>query len=439
MADTANDRHCRVWIFNHYASPPDRSTGSRHYSFAREIIQRGGEVAIFAAGFGHVSGREERLTDRELVRDQVFDEVRFVWLRTFPYRGNGWRRMANMASYAMVVLVAQARRPAPSVILGSTVHPFAALAGWMIAKLRGARFIYEVRDLWPQTLVDIGAMGARSPGARMLYAIEAFLVRRAETVVTVLPGMSLYLDEHGLPKNQLLYLPNGVDLAADPPPREHGSATLGGPDDALAPILADLDRRRSLGEVVFAWVGSHGLVNRLDIVLKAFHIASQASTSPMALLFVGDGPEKASLQGLATGLGLTNVVFLDPVRKDRVPDLLTHVDVGVAHYTATPVYRYGVSFNKIFDYMAASLPIAFACDTFADPVAAAGAGMTVKPDDPQALADAMSELAASPAADRQRMGDAGRRYVEREHDLARISSSFADLARCRPRDVASPG
>jgi glycosyltransferase involved in cell wall biosynthesis len=439
MADTANDRQCRVWIFNHYASPPDRSTGLRHFSFAREIVQRGGDVEIFAAGFGHDSGREERLSDRELARDQLFDGVRFVWLRTFPYRGNGWRRAVNMASYVMVVLVAQAGRPAPTVILGSTVHPFAALAGWMIAKLRGARFIYEVRDLWPQTLIDIGAMQARSPGARMLYAIESFLVRRAETVITVLPGMSLYLEQRGLPSSHLRYLPNGVDLADDQLGIEKVSATTGAFDDPLAPIFADLDRRHARGEVIFAWVGSHGLVNRLDIVLEAFHIASHTATSSLALLFVGDGPEKPSLRRLATDLGLTNVVFLDPIPKDRVPDLLTRVDVGVAHYTTTPVYRYGVSFNKIFDYMASCLPIAFACETFADPVAAAGAGVTVKPDDPQSLADAMCALAAAPAAERRRMGEAGRRYVERDHDLARISASFADLATCRPRDDALPG
>ena len=438
MADSTNDRQCRIWIFNHYASPPDRSTGTRHHSFAREIVRRGGDVAVFAAGFGHVSGREERLTGRKLVRDQIVDGVRFVWLRTFPYRGNTWRRMVNMASYALIVVVAQARRPAPSVVLGSTVHPFAALAAWAVARTRGARFVYEVRDLWPQTLIDIGAMRPRSPGARFLYAVEAFLVRRAETVITVLPGMSEYLAERGLPTAHLRYLPNGVDLELGGLMARHSSADPATEIDPLYAVLEDLDRRRQRGAVIFAWVGSHGLVNRLDIVLRAFHLASTQTASPIGLLFVGDGPEKPALQRLAVELGLADVTFLDPVRKDRVAELLAHVDVGVAHYTRTDVYRYGVSFNKIFDYMAARLPIAFACETFADPVAAAGAGLTIRPDDPGALAEAFCALAAAPDSERQRMGEAGRRYVEREHDLARISVAFADIVGCTAVVAPSP-
>ncbi len=429
MPDSSLDRPCRVWIFNHYATSPGGADGTRHFSFAREIVRRGGDVEIFASSFGHFSGREEHPTGRAPVRRQLIDGVRFNWVRTFPYRGNTWRRKVNMVSYAIVVAVAQVSRPAPDVVVGSTVHPFAALAGLVVARMRGARFIYEVRDLWPQTLIDIGAMHPNSLGARLLYAIEALLVRRAEVVITVLPGMELYLAERGLPSGHLRYLPNGAELASDDAapmaPSRNASA-----DDPFAAVLADLDRRRRDGEVVFTWVGSHGLVNRLDIVLRAFSLASAGSRSRLRLLFVGDGPEKPALMRLASDLEMTNVEFLDPIPKNRVPELLAHVDVGVAHYTSTPVYRYGVSFNKLFDYMAARLPIVFACETFADPVAAAGAGVTVRPDDPQALAHALRALAAAPAAERVRMGEAGRRYVEREHDLARISAGFADVAGC---------
>ena len=150
----------------------------------------------------------------------------------------------------------------------------------------------------------------------------------------------------------------------------------------------------------------------------------------MSLLLVGDGPEKPALQRLASELGARNVLFIDPIRKDRIPALLAQVDVGVLHATATPVHRYGVSFNKLFDYMAAGLPIAFACDTFADPVAAAGAGLTIPPDDPEALAAAFVALASASATERRRMGAAGYAYAEREHDLAAIGFAFADLVGC---------
>lgn len=421
----ATDHPCRVWILNHYADTPDRPTGTRHYSLARGVVRRGGDVTIFAAGRSNWTGREQRLSGSAMARSRTFNGVRFVWVWTFPYQGNTWRRMVNMISFAVVVCVVQIGHAAPDVVVGSTVHPFAALAGWVVARLRGARFVYEVRDLWPQTLIDLGALAEHSPGARGLAAIEAFLVRRAETVITVLPGMAAYLDDRGLPTHHVRYLPNGADLPNPPIDAPCSEA------DAGTPLLVDLGRRRAGGEVVFAYIGSHGRVNRLDVVLHAYRHAIGLTTRPIGLLLVGDGPEKPALQRLATELGIRNVTFADPIPKNRVADLLGAVDVGVVHTTRNPVYRFGTSFNKVFDYMAAGLPIAFACATAHDPVEAAGAGLTVEPDDPIALAGALADLADKSSAARRQLGSAGRAFLEREHDMVKLGDQFATIVGCR--------
>ena len=405
---------------------PDRPAGTRHYALARAIVREGGEATIFAAGFSHGTGREVQLGRGALVRNQRFGGVRFVYLRTFPYRGNTWRRMVNMASFAVVVVLASIGRRAPDVVVGSTVHPFAALAGWLVAKLRGARFMFEVRDLWPQTLIDLGAMRPDSPGARLLWAIESFLVRRAEVVITVLPGMVDYLEGRGLPSR-----PRPLPAQWGRPGRRGGRA------GRAARPAAGSDRGRAdrRGRTpTCRWRGGlhlprcDGRVNRLDVVLRAFRAAVDRSATPMALLLVGDGPEKPDLEELARTLGLDGVVvFTDPIVKLRVPEVLAAVDVGVVHTTRTPVYRYGVSFNKLFDYMAARLPIAFATATAFDPIEASGAGLTVEPDDPVALADAFVELASATPEERRAMGEAGRGFLEREHDMARIGREFAEL------------
>jgi glycosyltransferase involved in cell wall biosynthesis len=339
--------------------------------------------------------------------------------------------MVNMASYAVVVVLAQFGRPRPDVVVGSTVHPFAALAGWIVARLRGARFVYEVRDLWPQTLIDLGAMRPTSPGARLLWAIETLLVRRAETVITLLPGMASYLEGRGLPTAHVRYLPNGVDLTDG-----LGWPVVASPNDRerVRSIVADASRRRDAGEVLFIYLGAHGRVNRLDVVIDAIHRASEWTAIPVRLLLVGDGPEKPALRERASALGVSNVEFLDPVPKVLVPELLGGMDIGVVHTTYTPVYRYGMSFNKLFDYMAARLPIAFACATAFDPVAASGAGLTVPPDDSEALANAFVSLVEAGPEERRRMGEAGRALVERDYDMARIGDRFADIVDC-PRRV----
>lgn len=413
----------RIWILNHYAGTPDRAAGVRHYTLARAVVERGASATVFAASFSHGTG-VDRLSRTSLVRSESVNGVQFVWLRTVPYRGNTWLRMLNMASYAVMVVLAEIGRPSPDVVVGSSVHPFAALAGWVIAKLRGATFMFEVRDIWPQTLIDIGAMSPRSSGARLLYAIEAFLTRRAATVITLLPGIGDYLESRGLPSAHVRYLPNGPDLA------EFDAAVEGLPDredDTPTALLASIERWRSDGESVFAYTGAHGRVNRLDVVLDAVDVANRTSRRAIRVLFVGEGPEKPGLMAKAASLGLDNVTFADPVPRQSLPLLLTAVDAGIVHTTRTPVYRYGISFNKLFDYMAARLPVVFATETAYDFVAREQAGLTVVPDDPRALAAALVAMAELEPASRLAMGQRGRAFVEREHDMAALGETFAEI------------
>ncbi len=315
-----------MWIVNHYAGAPDQPTGTRHYALARAVVREGAQATIFAAGFSHGIGTGVDLSGQRLAHATRYGGVTFVWLWTFPYFGNTWRRMVNMVSFAVVLVVAQMVRRRPDVIVGSTVHPFAALAAWFVSRIRRARFFFEIRDLWPQTLVDLGAMRPSSPIARVLWVIESFLVRRAEVVITLLPGVVDYLEGRGLPSDHVVYLPNGVDLI-DEAAVDRSTAPA---DPAAERLIAEMQARRAGGSLVLGYLGAHGRVNRLDVVLEAFARARTATATPMTLLLVGDGPEKEDLVDLARSLGLDDAaVFADPVAKLRVPDLLSVVDVGV--------------------------------------------------------------------------------------------------------------
>jgi len=409
----------RVWIFNHYADAPDRA-GGRHFALGLQLVAHGLDVTIFAAGFDHLTQQEARATGFRLSKTRSFRGVRFVWLRTVPYRGNNWRRIANMLSYSVMVVLAQIGRAKPEVIIGSSVHPLAALAAWFVARLRGARFAFEIRDLWPQTLVDLGAVSARSPTARALWALESFLVREADAVIGLVPGTRAYLGERRLPTHHVYYLPNGVDL------NETGRAR-----DSSHPIvramLEEIARRRTAGEFVLIYLGSHGRVNRLDVVLEALQLANRRSRRPIGLILVGDGPEKARLRRLARRSAIDRVSFKDPVPKYSVPTILAAVDAGVIHTTRTSVYRYGISFNKLFDYLAAGKPVVFACETAYDPVRRSGAGLVVAPDDPDAMAAAFVDLSSRSRDELRSMGAAGRSLVEREHDMRRLGKRLATI------------
>jgi glycosyltransferase involved in cell wall biosynthesis len=421
-ADAGGPRRLSLWIVNHYADAPDRANGTRHFDLSRRLVARGFEVTIIASGFSHVTGREERLRPFQLFRIERFEGVRFVWLRTIPYRGNGWQRQVNMLSYVATLVVVQTRLRAPDTVIGSTVHPFAALGAWMVAKLRGSRFIFEVRDLWPQTLVDLGAMRVGSPGERLLRGIEAFLVRRAAVVITLLPGMRDYLIERGLPSDHVRYIPNGVDLEAFD---QVLADRQGSP--AVEACLGAIDRMGREGRLVFGYVGAFGRVNSVSTIIRAAVLADAQAPGRIGVVIVGDGPERSALESLAQDVEA--VVLTAPVPKRSVPDVLRAIDVGIVHATANPVYRYGISFNKLFEYLAAARPVIFACESGYDPVAIAGAGISLRPDDPQRLADAFVRLADAGPEARARMGAAGRAFVTREHEIARLAMTLAESAR----------
>ena len=431
MADRTPSDGERVWIVNHYASAPDRPAGSRHFDLARNLSARGHRVTVFAAGFNHETGREERLTRGRLYRSERFGGVEFVWLRTLPYRGNTWRRRLNMLSFLAAFLVVQTRWRRPDVIVGSTVHPFAAFGGWLVARLRDARFVFEIRDLWPQTLVDLGALRVGSPGERLLRYLEAFLVLRASVVITLLPGMRDYLAERRLPSDHVVYIPNGVDLAAFDAQTEAGA----GAPETVRRGLEEIRRLSEEGRFVIGYVGAFGRVNRLDVVVRAAAIADQHAPGRVGVVLIGDGPERAHLERLAEAVP---AVAIGPaVPKRLVPAILRALGGTVVHATATPVYRYGISFNKLFEYMAAARPVVFACESAYDPVAATGAGITVPPDDPESLARAFLDLAGATAEARAAMGAAGRAYVTREHNIEHLAEAFAAVVEGRP--LMDPG
>lgn len=407
----------RVCIFNHYAAGPDEPAGTRHYDLAVRMRPLGIETSIYASSFSHFSGRDDRLHGARLWRSEELDGVTFTWVRTPPYAGSGARRAANMLAYAALATIAQGRYPTPDVFVGSSVHPFAAVGAYIAARARHRPFVYEVRDLWPQTLIDMGVMSANEPPARLLYAIESRLVSRAHAVVSLLPDISAYFESRSLTPRRLAYVPNGIQLEAGELP--HVPGKLGQVIDAWG---AD-------GAVIFGYVGTHGPANDLGVLLDAMHEVRRTGNRRIRLVLVGGGPEKAELIARKVREGLDAVTFFDPVPKTHVPSVLGAIDVGMFHLRDNPVFRYGISSNKLFDYMAAGLPVIFACRSGYDPIALAGAGRSVAPGDAAAIAAAMGELAAMPAEQRGALGDAGRAYVYREHNLDPLAERFAGVLR----------
>ncbi|PMR70726.1 glycosyltransferase family 4 protein [Halomonas heilongjiangensis] len=406
-----------VWILNHYAKHPEVAGGARHFQLARHLPAYGWQATLIAASVDHPSGHQ-RLGDGEQTRLESCDGVPFLWLRTSSYRGNGGGRMKSMLEYAL-----QAIRPArlaglerPDLIIGSSVHPFAALAGWWLARRHGVPFVFEVRDLWPQTLVDMGRLREGSPMTRAMRTLETFLYRRARRVLTLLPRARDYIVPRGVPAERVVWLSNGVDLADYPAPSPPSVPTQEMP-------------------LTLMYFGGHGEANGLEVLIEAMGRVREACERdgrglPVQLRLIGEGPAKEALQRQATGLGLDGrwVRFEPPVPKREIPILAQQADAFVITVRDLPrLYRFGISMNKLFDYMAAARPVIIASGAVNDPVADAGAGISVPPEDPAALAEAILALAALSPEERAALGRAGREHMEAAYDYRILAGRLAGV------------
>ena len=396
-----------VWILNHYAQEPSGAGGTRHFHLAEHLQAYGWHATIIAASVEHQSGHQ-RLEPNEKKRCDYFKGVPFLWVRTPEYQGNGGGRMRNMLAYTWAVLQRSttAKLPRPDVVIGSSVHPFAAVAGALLARRYKVPFIFEVRDLWPQTLVDMGRLQEDSFMTWALRKLELWLYRRAARTVVLLPRAWEYITPLGIPKERVVWIPNGVDLSLFP-------------RSTVADTAKD--------HFTLMYFGAHGQANGLDNVLHAMkHVQEQSNGRNIHLRMIGDGPLKPSLVEQASEMGLTNVSFEPPVAKSQIPALAAQADAFVIAVLNLPgLYRYGISMNKLFDYLAAEQPILIASDGANNPVEDAQAGLTVPPGQPQALAEAIVKIANTPLPERQRMGRAGREYVEQNHGFEQLAGRLA--------------
>ncbi len=392
----------RVWIVNHYVPVPVRGFGNRHYALARRLIEKGHDVTVVASSFAHGTRTRTHPYDGRSWRLDVEEGVPFVWVHTPPYSGNGLARIWNMLCFAYRVIEGAPswRLKTPDVIVGSSPHLFAALSAQRLAARYRIPFVLEIRDLWPQSLVELGGFSRRNPAIHVLDRIERVLYRQADAIVSLLPGAVGYMVQKGAAADKIAWIPNGVDLSAIALPRP--------------------PKPRS--EFVVIYAGAHGRANGLDSIMDAAAILQREGLQgKLRFRFIGDGPEKPRLERRALREGLEIVSFEPPMPRCDIYRVLSEADAFVATLRKADLYRYGISLNKLYDYLAAARPVVFGARSFNDPVSEAHAGLTVPPEDPQAMATALRQLIDMPRDERWQMGLRGRRYVEKHHDYAHLA------------------
>lgn len=402
----------RIVLINHYAGSLHHGMEYRPYYFAREWRKLGHEVAIIAATHSHVRTRQPPA--HGWWNGETIDDIPYVWLKTPGYRGNGFGRMFNMLAFIGLLYrySARIRREfRPDLVIASSTYPLDTYPAFRLGRRCGAKNIYEVHDLWPLSPVELGSMSPSHPFIRMMQRAENHGYRYADMVVSMLPLAKEHMMRHGMTEQKFVHIPNGVDPGEwDAPalelPRRH---------------IEELFEARRKGHFLVCYAGAHGLANGLDAFLEAADLLRDRA---ITFLLVGDGPEKPRLKAVAERRALNNIRFLDPISKRCMPSLLRLMDTLYIGLKRTPLFRFGISPNKLMDYMMAAKPVIQAIEAGNDLVRESGCGLSVAPENPQAIADAIIALSLKSDSERLQIGNRGRQYIMEHNKYPHLAMRF---------------
>jgi glycosyltransferase involved in cell wall biosynthesis len=408
----------RVLYVSQYFVSADQPGGVRHWQHTRALARAGHEVTVVTSYVQHKERTvPERYRGRRMVHER--EDGLDVWrVYSTPGYGRDLRsRVASYGTFAFWSALAAARAPRPDVVVASSPSLPSAAAAAAIARARRARFLLEVRDLWPDSAIAMGLVRDRRTIA-VARALERYCYRRADRIVALTEGIRDGIVAQGISPAKIELITNGVDLEIQPAPIE---GAMDGPSGPPGGVSAAANGPRGGDEFIAMYVGAHGTYSSLETVLDA---GEALRGEPVRLVLVGSGDRKPALVEDARRRSLDNVEFVDAVPKREVPGWLARADACILPYQDNPLFA-GALPNKTFDYLGAARPIIAAAPAgeLTRLVEGADCGVAVPPEDGAALAGAILRLAGDRDAARA-MGERGRAHALANYDRAVLASRF---------------
>jgi glycosyltransferase involved in cell wall biosynthesis len=400
----------RILILNHYAGSPYHGMEYRPYYVSREWVKSGHVVTIVAATQSHI--RTHNPDYKKKVTEEHIDGIKYVWIRTRKYTGNGIGRVLNMLDYIKGVynMMPQLIKENPDAVIASSTYPLDNYPAYKIAKKINAKYVYEVHDLWPLSPMELGGYSKYHPFIFLMQMAENFAYKHVDKVVSILPCAEKHMIDHGLREGKFIHIPNGISL-----------------DEKNSGEYLNEDVQRSIppDKFIVAYTGTVGLGNAVDTLLKSAAIL-QNEYPEIFFIIIGKGPEKENIVKIKNELELNNLIIMDSIPKQQIQNLLAKIDVVYIGLQKQSLFRFGISPNKFFDYMYAGKPVVQAIEAGNDMVADANCGITVEPENPQAIADGILKLYTMSRKEREKLGNNGKQYVLANHAYHILAKQFLE-------------
>lgn len=354
------------------------------------------KLNIICSSFMHGTGGQYAYDKKEKIE---YQGINVYILKGISYIGNIKRVFSMLVFMLKIIFFKFPKEEKPDLIYASSPHLFAALGALIQAKRNKCKFILEVRDLWPETFVQIGAIKRNGIIHKFFLILEKYLYKNADKIVNLDPFFD-YMINLGISRKKMIFLSNGVDLEEF---------------DRKQNLEIDLDKNK----FNITYTGAIGIANNLDPIID---LAKLVSDENIMFNIVGYGPLKKFLVERVENEKLKNIKFYDPIEKDKVPEVLRQSDALILSVLPIELYQYGASFNKLFEYWASSKPILFFGNIKPDYIKESNSGISVTTNSVNDLKNACLDLYNMSEIDREELGKNGRKYVENNFDWKNLAN-----------------
>jgi glycosyltransferase involved in cell wall biosynthesis len=415
----------RILVFSHYYYPEGNAPASRMSAVCSHWASQGHDVEVITCAPNVPNGVVYEGYVNRLLQSETLERVQVTRVWTYLSANKGAvRRILNFLSYMLAAVFVSWFRRRPDVIVATSPQFFCGWAGFLASRMRIRRvpFVLEIRDLWPDSIVAVGAMRNKRL-LRLLYRLERWLYAGSDHIVTVGEGYWEDLVDKGVPCEKLSIIPNGVDRGIFWPRQATDMLARFGMQDRFT----------------CAYVGTIGMAAGLEVVIEAAELLRDQGRNDISFLLVGDGAEREKLEKIAHEKELDNLAFSGMLPKEKMPEVLAATDVCLVHLRKVDLFK-RVMPSKIFEMAAMKRPIILGVAGHAAKLLqTANAGVCIEPENARELVDAVCTLASDPAACRA-YGQSGHDYVVQHHDRAVLADKYVNILnelvhRLRP-DVA---
>jgi colanic acid biosynthesis glycosyl transferase WcaI len=401
----------KILYISQYFPPEMGAPAARAAELSKHWAAAGHEVTVLTGFPNHPTGvvpLEYRDKFRRLVLHEEAEGVHVVrsWLLPFPNR-KAYERMLNYASFSISAATTGVFLSRPDVVIATSPQLLVGLSGWWVARWKRVPFVFEVRDLWPESLAAVGMGNENSFLHRTLAKIAGFLYRNSDRVAVVTPAFEDYLVEHwNVPREKISVVENGVET------------------DLFAPQSATTLRRElgAEGKFVVSYIGTMGMAHGLETILDA--AAQLRSTNPeIMFLVLGEGAEKERIVALARERGLDNLRFVGQQPREKVPAYICASDVCLVLLKKTDVFKTVIP-TKMLEFMSCARPVILGVDGQARAILEeARGGLVIEPENSHALVNAIRYLASHPE-NAGKLGRNGREYIVRKFSRRQTAEKY---------------